>query len=544
VPRLTLVLPPHPAALAALAAAFVLPGLALHDPWKSLDAIGIGIVYQMALSGDAIVPRVADLAWLADAPLYHWLAAGFAWLLQFFAPFHAGARIASGVSMFAALWLARIAARDWSLGEERTEITGAGALLLLLGSLGLIVHAHEALPELTALAAMCGALAVLPHATRKPLPAGLLFGAALGFALLSSTWIAPIALFIAVLAAHLACSEWRTRAAAPFLLSSVVVAAVISASWPIALYYRSPELFSEWWRIETLPDRAVLANLRYYVSTLGWFCWPAWPLALWALWSLRRRWLDPRVFVPAATALLILPGLAFWGPQQDANLIPFLAPLALLASQGIPTLRRGAASALDWFAVVTFTFFAGLVWLGYFAMMTGHPARVAANFAKLAPGFQAQFQVFPLLVALLLSAGWLYIVFFTTPSPLRSVARWAAGIALLWGTFAMLWMPWADYQKSYRSVAATLAAKIPPKAGCIAEKSVGVPQRAALHYHAGIRTRPYDPMHPKACPLLIVQGSPGHELDGPGEGWTRIAEASRPGDRAERLRLYQLKSRR
>jgi hypothetical protein len=177
-------------------------------------------------------------------------------------------------------------------------------------------------------------------------------------------------------------------------------------------------------------------------------------------------------------------------------------------------------------------------------MMTGMPPRVAANFARLAPGFEPHFALFPLIVALLLSAGWLYIVFFTTPSPLRSVARWAAGIALLWGTFAMLWMPWADYQKSYRSVAAALAAKIPPDAGCIAEKSVGVPQRAALHYHAGIRTRPYDPLHPKACPLLIVQGSPGHELDGPGEGWTRIAEASRPGDRAERLRLYRLKGRR
>jgi hypothetical protein len=250
------------------------------------------------------------------------------------------------------------------------------------------------------------------------------------------------------------------------------------------------------------------------------------------------------VFVPALAVLLALPGIAWWGPAQDSNLIPLLAPLAVLASQGIPTLRRGAAAALDWFAVVTFTFFAGLVWLGYVAMMTGHPARVAANFFKLAPGFEPQFQLFPLLVALLLSAGWLYVVFFTTPSPLRSVARWSAGIALLWGTIAMLWMPWVDYQKSYRSVAKALEDKLPPKAGCIAEKGVGVPQRAALHYHAGIRTRPFDPRNPKACPLLIVQGNPSHELDAPGEGWSRLAEASRPGDRAERLRLYQLKSRR
>ena len=540
-PRLTLALPPPRLALAALALAFVLPGLAGHDPWKSHDALGIGIVYQMAISGDPIVPRVADLAWLADPPLFHWFAAAFAWMLQFFVPFHAGARIASGAFMLASLWLAHIAARDWSLGEERSAITSAGALLLLLGSIGLMVHAHEAVPELAALASLCGALAVLPYATRRPVPAGVVFGAALGFAFLSSTWIAPASLFAAVLAAHVACPEWKTPRAPAFLVAAVIAAAVIAASWPAALYARSPELFAAWWRIAVEPHGAFVANIRYFLETAGWFAWPAWPLAMWAAWALRRRWRDPRVFVPGAAVLVMLPALAYAGPAQDVNLIPLLGPLALLASQGLPTLRRGASAALDWFGVITFAFFTGLVWLGYVAMMTGRPPKVAANFARLAPGFEAHFQLLPLIAALLLTLGWLYLVFFTSPSVLRAVTRWAAGIVVLWGTFAMLWMPWADYQKSYRGVAQELGAKIQAGSGCVAAKSVGVPQRAALHYHAGIRTRQYDPLQPRACPLLIVQGHPTHELDAPGEGWVKLADAGRPGDRAERLRLYRLK---
>lgn len=534
-------LPPSPAALAAIALAFVLPGLAGHDPWKSHDALGIGIVYQMALSGDPIVPRVAGLAWLSDPPFFHWFATAFAWILQFFIEFHAGARIASGAFMLAALWLVRVAARDWSLGEERSAITGAGALLLLLGSVGLMVHAHEALPELPALTALCGALAVLPHATRRPIPAGALFGAALGFAFLSSAWIEPAALGIAVLAAHFACDEWRTRKGLPFLGAAFLAAAIISASWPIALAVRSPELFTAWWEVASQPYGSFLGNLRYFLSTGSWFAWPAWPLALWAAWALRRRWRDPRVFVPGVTIVLMLAGLSYWGPPQDVNLIPLLAPLVLLASQGIPTLRRGAAASLDWFGVITFAFFAGLVWLGYVAMMTGMPPKVAANFARLAPGFVPQFQLFPLVIAALLTLGWVYLVFFTTPSPLRSVTRWAAGIVLLWGTFAMLWMPWADYQKSYRSVALQLRSAIPAGSGCVTSKSVGVPQRAALHYHAGIRTRAFDPLRPNACPLMIVQGQPRNEADGPGEGWTKLVDTGRPGDRAERLRLYRLK---
>ena len=74
-PRLTLT--PPPAWLAGLALAFVLPGLAGHDPWKSLDAIGIGIVYDMTLSRDLLVPHVASWVWLNDAPLYYWVALAF-----------------------------------------------------------------------------------------------------------------------------------------------------------------------------------------------------------------------------------------------------------------------------------------------------------------------------------------------------------------------------------------------------------------------------------------------------------------------------------
>ncbi len=93
-------------------------------------------------------------------------------------------------------------------------------------------------------------------------------------------------------------------------------------------------------------------------------------------------------------------------------------------------------------------------------------------------------------------------------------------------------MPWADYQKSYRSVALQLRSKLPADAGCIAEPNLGVSQRAALDYHAGIRTQPFDVARPDACPLLLVQGSPQDELDGPAPAWAKLADVGRPGDRA------------
>ena len=227
-PRLTL--PPSPATLALIALAFALPGLAGHDLWKTHDAIGLGIVHDMTISGAPLVPRVAGAPWLFDPPLYHWLAAGFGKALQWLTEFHAGARLVSGAMVLTAFWLIYVAARDWAAEHEHPRTSGSAAMLVLLGSVGLMVHAHEAIPELGCLAALCGALAVLPHARRKPLPAGVLFGVAIGCAALSAMWISAASLFAAVLLAHVACPEWRSRSGLIFIGSSLVIALVMAAS--------------------------------------------------------------------------------------------------------------------------------------------------------------------------------------------------------------------------------------------------------------------------------------------------------------------------
>jgi 4-amino-4-deoxy-L-arabinose transferase-like glycosyltransferase len=538
-PRLpSLALPLPSAALALIAVLFVLPGIG-HDLWKSHDALGLGIVHGMATSGDLLVPRVSGLLWMYDPPLYHWVALGFGRALDSLIPFHAAARLASAAFVLLAFWLIYAAARRWAPeGEGRTA--AAAAVLLLLGSVGLMVHAHEALPELAALAALCAALAALPHAIRHPVSAGTAHGAALGLAFLSSGWVAPASLAVATLACAFVSPQWRQRRGGAFLVAAFVAFLLVGLSWPVALALGSPHAFLEWWTLAVQSEGAPLGQLRYLLVTSSWFAWPSWPLALWGLWSLRRRWREPRIFVPACTTLLMLAGLTGWGEARDVDLIPALAPLALLGAQAVLTLRRGAAAALDWFAVLAFAFFVALLWLGYVAMMTGLPPKIAANFARAAPGFVSQFELAPFLAALAILLGWLYVALYTAPSPLRAPARWASGIVLLWSTVGLLLIPWVEHQKSYRSVALQLRSKVPVNAGCIAAKSLGVPQSAALDYHGGIRTQAFDALKPRECALILVQGNPRDEFDAPGVGWSKLADVGRPGDKSERYRLYAL----
>jgi len=533
--RSFIALPPTFGLLGLIALAFVLPGLFNHDPWKSFDAIGVEVVHQMHLSGDWLVPRVAGTPWLEDPPFFHWVSLVLARLAAFALPFHDAVRAASGLMVLAACGFLYSAARVREPGEQDTRSDAATAVLLLVGTIGLMVHAHEAITDLATLAACSAAFAVLVRAGERPVLKGCAFGAALGIAFLSTGFVTAIAMLLGTLAATAVCAEWRTRRHALFLAVGTVVALAVASSWPLALRAHSPQLFSAWLAGAIQQRGDFGTNFTYFLEITPWFLWPLWPLALWTLWARRRSLLAPRLFSPLAAFVCLFVGVSMSGPRQDINLLATVPPLVLFCAHGLPTLRRGAGAAFDWFGVMTFGFFAFLIWGGYIAMMTGWPPKVANNFAKLAPGFEPQFAWLPFVAATAITLLWMLLVLHLPPAPSRSATRWAAGVVLFWGTFATLWMPWADHLKSYRSVAIHLKAKLPVGNACIAGRNIGTPQRAALSYHAGLR-----PDGPESrCRFMVVQGSPRHERDAPGAGWSKVADVGRPGDKAERFRLYR-----
>lgn len=544
-PRLSL--PLSKTMLALLAIVFVAPGLLTHDPWKSLDAISIEIAHQMATHGDWLVPRVAGEPWMTQSPLYHWVGALLGGLLGPYIPFHGAARLASALFMLVALAGVYFAARSAygsiamdTADPQARRAPAAAALLVLVGSVGLFLHAHEATPELAAMAAVSGLLAAAPHAMTAPLRAGFGAGLALGAGLLATGPVVPAALLAALVLTTLGDSDWRSRRGLGFLFTAVVVAAALGAAWLVPLAARDPALVASWWRESTTPEGKLAENLHYFLVVLSWSSFPSWPLALWALWSHRRRIGTAEFLLPATASVALFLGISAVGPARELYAIVMLPALAMLAAPGAISLRRGAAAALDWYAVMTVTFFGGLVWVGYCALMLGVPKKLAENALKMAPGFVARFEAVEFASAMLLSLAWFLFLFRLQRSATRGVTRWAAGMTLLWGTFATLYMPWADYQKSYRAVALQLRSRIPVGTSCVAGRYLGATQRAAFSYHVDLVTRPYDPTRPDACPLLLVQGNPAHELDAPGPRWDKLADVGRPGDRSERYRLYRL----
>ena len=68
----------QPIALAwiwVLAAAWILPGLIGHDPWKPDEAYTFGIVYSLLQGGDWVVPMLAHEPFVEKPPLFYLSAA-------------------------------------------------------------------------------------------------------------------------------------------------------------------------------------------------------------------------------------------------------------------------------------------------------------------------------------------------------------------------------------------------------------------------------------------------------------------------------------
>lgn len=165
------------------------------------------------------------------------------------------------------------------------------------------------------------------------------------------------------------------------------------------------------------PGSNVPLKLWNFLQLLSWFAWPALPLAAWTLWKERRRLLEPRTLIPLTSFVVLLAVQSVFSEPRSLNALPLLPPLILLAAPATLSLRRGAANALDWFGMMTFTLLAGLIWLGWAAMVFGIPPQIAKNMVRQVPGFVAQFMPTTFAVSLALTFAWLWLIFTSRVRP-------------------------------------------------------------------------------------------------------------------------------
>lgn len=532
-------------ALWMLCAAYVLPGLFGRDPWKAADVSAFGYMLSIAQGQSSWwAPTVGGLP-PESAVLPYWLGAVFIKLLgpSLGAPLAARIPFALLLAVvllltwYSAYHLARTEAAQplpLAFGGEAgaTDYARAiadGALLGLVASLGLLQLGHETTPELVQLsgaALYLYALACSPFrrtGSRVAAMASLPILAASG-APSMAIGLGAVGLIASWGSGDAAVRRFGVWIAAALLLS--VAVAFGTQAWA--------------WRISGFSS---VRQIGLLLRQLAWFAWPTWPLALWTVWRWRRQLRSRHLSVPLGCAAVgLLACIAMGG--SDRALMLALPPLAVLAAFALPTLKRGAAAAIDWFSVFFFSGAALALWVVYVAVQTGVPAKPAANVAKLAPGYTSSFSILALGLALLGTLAWIWLVRWRTGRtrhPLwKSLVLPASGVALCWLLVMTLMLPLLDYARSYRVQIESIASHL-PRGACVVTQGLPRAQLAALAYFGRIRADAVTPPDASSCNYLLVLETRSRAARA-GPGWEWVATARRPTDRDEATAIYRRRS--
>jgi 4-amino-4-deoxy-L-arabinose transferase-like glycosyltransferase len=522
--------------LALLCLAWLLPGLIARDPWKADEATAFGVVYEMLDGGSWVAPSLAGEPFVREPPLYYLTAAASAVFFSPLLPLHDGARLATGFYVALALLFCALAGR-----ELHGPGVGALSAALLLGSFGLVLRSHQIVAGVAGVAGFAMAYYGCARALRGGAIGGLWLGTGLGIVFLSQGIVETVVVALIALVLPLVSSAWRTRDYALALGVALLAALPWLAIWPLMLHTHSPALFSAWLKADTAVGLYSRAGTGlYYLRILPWYAWPLWPLAGWALWrAFGNGPVKPGITLPLAGFLITLLALSESSDKRELYALPLLLPLALLATPGAQTLRRGAANGWYWFSIMGFTFFVLVAWVYWSGMELGVPPRLHAHLQRLQPAYTPGFKWLPFLFGALYTVAWFAVLARLHRHPQRPAMVWAAGVTVTWALLATLFISWLDTGKSYRGMMVSLGAALPKRHACVSTREVGEPQRAMLHYYLGIRGyRDESPERRRDCDLLLVQGTPQH-ANPPGDGWKKIWEGNRPTDKLERYRLYR-----
>jgi 4-amino-4-deoxy-L-arabinose transferase-like glycosyltransferase len=376
----------------------------------------------------------------------------------------------------------------------------------------------------------------------------VLIGLSLGALTLTRGLLTPVTLTLALLLCTRLLALPLGRTVGHLGLAGAAAAA-IAAIWMVpAALLLPPETnpVSAWlhWNASQIGFPTWL-SIKTFVRTGTWFFWPAWPFAGWAIYAWRRQnhllhIVLPLSFVGALTLLIMCDPL-----PENGDLLKLLPPLAIMAAFGLPTMKRGAINAIDWFSVMVLTMLASILWLFWIAKLTGWPEKLAHNLLKRLPGFLPEFGWLPFLVAASATIGWIFLVRWRIsrqPSVLwRAVVLSSGGLILLWVMLLTLFLPDINYSKNYASVAREVASKIPPGTDCI-DSNVGLPQRASFMYYAAL---PFSKAGARPCRMYLLQDSVKVKdnrekmLPDGAANWEMLWEGRRSSDRDERFRLYR-----
>jgi 4-amino-4-deoxy-L-arabinose transferase-like glycosyltransferase len=556
-------------ALLTLLLAFALPGVFGRDLWPE-DASAFGRMWTMAQgsAADWWFPNVAGLPTPQDGPFPFWLGAAAIRLLGGWLGETTASRVVAlfwflvaAVSMWAAT--RRLAATEQAhpltpAFDRETETRDYARLLadisvlLFVSTLGILVTLHVTSADTVSVALVAAALYGLSIVPERPIAGAALAGACAGALALSRGPVLAAGLLagcdLGLALANRRRTAWLTVAICT--MSALAIAAV----WPAVAGWQLPRsaapLASVW--LHTLTSTHGLLTRDdgiWLLRNASWYVWPLWPLAAWAVYAWRHHLRAAHIAFPAAVLAGLVVALASAAPLDESKLVVTIAPLAVLAAFGFPTLGRAREQWVDWFAIAVYTLFIAFIWAYFLALISGAPRAMAASVLRLIPGFHPGKSLLPLVLALVVTGLWIALIIWRLrrhpPVLWRGAFLSAAGMTSLWLIAVTLFLPAANYNRSYRALAQQIGQRV-PAGECVVAVGLSPAMRAVIAFYGNVRFAADG--SGSACRLAL---QPQYRRSGPTPlplspigSWSLTWEGRRPVRSDETWLLWRLSPRR
>lgn len=509
---------------------FLLPGFVGRDPWRAYELAAFAVMLDMGLlQGPWLRPEVLGQVAEQWGLLPYWLGAlsiqvfssmDAAWASKL--PFMGLTGMTLWATWHSAFLLAVQPAAQpvtFAFGGEARPTDYArsladGSLLLLVACLGLALMAHETTIDTAKLAFIALWLLSWIRFLVQGYRTKTLIYWTLGSLGLSLSGAPLLAVVLVVVATWVI---WKkTHPAVHWQIVVLTLPSILMLWGVLQLGWSWPSL--SWDTVFTSQ------NLVDMVELLAWFTWPAGILGVWALWKWRHHRGEVHVYVPSWVILAVYSASFFEG-SFDRILLLGLPALAVLGTFALPTLKRSVIALVDWFAVLFFSLGALFIWVMWLAMMTGIPAKPAANIARLAPSFNAEFSWVVFIPALAVTTGWVAMIAWRVSR--AQIALWkpvvlsASGAVLCWVLLMTLWLPLLNHGMGLAPLSQRIA-QITQQSSCVVLHGLPDNYAGALLYHGKLQVVRPNQEQASQCNWLVVAPS-AYEIPAPNLNWQEWA---------------------
>lgn len=537
-------------------AMYLLPGIYSHSPWKQDENYSFGIIQTMYETGKWLVPINAGEPFMEKPPLYYWVATITSHLFSGFMPLYDAARSAtlffSIINFSFFVLLARRFFQVETFSDARIWI----AFSLYVCAPGIMRHSHDMFTDVSLMAgATIGLYGLLGLIQQKKMAMSALW-LSLGtvITMLSKGVFIPGVLWICLLASPIFVVQCRTKS---FWLHSFVaglLALVAILPWPTQLYLQHPDLFMVWfWENNigrffgfSVEKLGAKANLTRIPAAIALFAFPSGLLAV--IYFLKhpiKRLFDSNEYLLSLFPLLGIVFLQISASGRALYLLPFIAPMAIIATQTLLSVPKKALRVVSYFAAVFWSVLIVFLWVSYFIVLTGNQQEWLTVFSRWLPmSYQMHFSLVAFASGLVITCVWFarnkIIPNIVSPA-FQMMKNWLLGLCAVWGIILTLFLGWIDYTKGFESVFTDLNQHLVgqfTKNDCMASDNIGESEAPMLYYYTGVLHQRQDTFEkPEQCRWLIVLSK---QVKPAPQGMELFWHNHRPDEYRENLVVYRV----